>query len=121
MIQGNELRIGNWVFHNGKPLKITNVLNWCVNMEFGEASGDRNDEINIDEISPFPVTKEVLVQCGFEISPWGYVRKSLNDFGVILNLRTFSYEVSGNNSVKIQYLHQLQNLYFALTGEELIK
>jgi len=29
------------------------------------------------------------------------------------------YEGTTNDRIKIQYVHQLQNLYFALTGEEL--
>jgi hypothetical protein len=107
----SEFRRGNIVEWNRKPFVISRIFDDSVENELWCKP--------IDEIHPIPLTKEILLKCGFEILPWGYVKKSSMDFGIRLNLKTFNYEVSGNNSVKIQYLHQLQNLYFALTNEEL--
>ena len=111
IIRENELRIGNhFIGYDGK--------------EFQWLLSDFNilfTGVDVDELikSPIPLTPEVLESCGFEVFPWGYVKKSSKDFGVRINLRSFNYDVSGNSPVKIEYLHQLQNLYFALTGEEL--
>jgi hypothetical protein len=37
----------------------------------------------------------------------------------LIGTQFFTFYFEGNR-IKIQYVHQLQNLYFALTGEELI-
>lgn len=70
-------------------------------------------------ITPIPLTQDWLLKFGFILNPWGWVIKSNNDFGLTLSVKSFNYKVSGNNQVKVKHVHQLQNLYFALTGEEL--
>ena len=108
-MKASELRIGNWIQHEPYPdekWEIDNNLLQSIDLELVECVG-------------IPLTHEILESCGFEVFPWGYVKKSSKDFGVRINLRSFNYDVSGNSPVKIEYLHQLQNLYFALTGEEL--
>jgi hypothetical protein len=130
MIQANELRIGNYVFHQGKPLQITNVLDWCVNMEFGEVSGDRNNEIDINEIDPIPLTEEILLKCGFIIKisdSFSYhFKANVIPTDILYLIKVCFYSdgkfmtvTVGNYDTKIQYLHELQNLIHTLTGEEL--
>lgn len=145
-MKASELRIGNYVFHKENVLRITNIIDFCVNMEFGEQSGERNDEIDIDEISPIPLTEELLKKCGFDVHPYddnsgngktaeleyliktkntpeGYCQSFSMDKGN--NWEHWTYNHSGGDyeinavNIKIKSLHQLQNLYFALTGEEL--
>jgi hypothetical protein len=74
---------------------------------------------SMDDFEGIPLTEDWLVRFGFKLLPWGWVVKSKSDFGIRLNLKTFTYDVSGNDSVKIISVDQLQNLYHALTGEEL--
>lgn len=122
MIQPNELRIGNWV--------------WCgYNCTIGQIEGMMPEDlqdgrysikvstakllVDLACLDPIDLTTGRLVKCGFELFPWGYVKKSSNDFTVRLTIKQLCYEVSGNNPVRLQYLHQLQNLYFALTMEEI--
>lgn len=89
------------------------------------------------EINPIPLTKDLLLQCGFDIlvgrSCYSWVDKiySTPDANLVLYCKNNSYrfaremfgidgwklvDVNGYNFI---YLHQLQNLYFALTGEDL--
>jgi hypothetical protein len=77
------------------------------------------DDYKNNGVLGIPLTPEILEKAGFQLFPWGWIKKSKTDFGVRLQVHSFAYEVSGNNPVKLTYLHQLQNLYFALTGEEL--
>ena len=77
------------------------------------------------EVEPIPLTEEWLMRFGFDkVLPRNdkmYYR--LNDDFVIEENNVF---LLGDDAFemlklrrKIKYVHQLQNLYFALTGEEL--
>ena len=65
---------------------------------------------------PIQLTEEWLVKFGFiKRTPTGYYF----DMGrMSINLPDFEYK-NIRIDVKLKYVHQLQNLYFALTGEEL--
>lgn len=117
-MNATELRIGNIVFYNSENDNNEPVRYYCT-INGADLRIMQDDENYLKSHEPVPLTDELLEKCGFKIFPWGYVIKSSNDFGIRLNLKSFVYEVSGNSAVKIEYLHQLQNLYFALTGEEL--
>lgn len=73
---------------------------------------------SIEDMKPIPLTEEWLVKFGFENGELlvfeGYVL--FKKFPDIITL-----EIDGNRMPLhgFKYVHQLQNLYFALTGEEL--
>lgn len=93
----------------------------------------------LDHFEPIPLTEEWLLRFGFkknepEISDgyfnWWNKEKSvsvdveyvLTDNGVELLYYYVLQDINGCRPYKhIIYVHQLQNLYFALTGQELIK
>lgn len=82
-------------------------------------------ESNIETFSdfePIPLTEEWLLKFGFEKTPWYFNSYRLvignNDYAILIDLDG-DCEVGDIITCKIQYVHQLQNLYFALTGEEL--
>lgn len=117
MIQANELRIGNKIKFNNYLEKERIVT---VNARFFSslAGGRSTEEMKPDEeinnyYSGIPLTPEILDKCG------------LMGGGMFPAIEYFTLE-SGSlffegyyTTVDIKYLHQLQNLYFALTGEEL--
>lgn len=91
---------------------------------------------NTERFSPIPLTPEILVACGFTKYKYpddskremrdmyfikaGYVQITLAMGETILagsNNSDTEAQVILNKSTK--YLHQLQNLFFALTGDEL--
>ena len=115
IMQANELRIGNLIY---KRLKSGNGR--TINGEVG-----CQDIVKIFEdigsfiYEPILLTEEWLLKFGFRVFPWGWVKKSKRGFGIRLNIKTYSYEIDGNPAVKLEYVHQIQNLYFILTGEEL--
>jgi len=65
------------------------------------------------------LTEEILLKCGFEEdgqlfhNQIALYKNGLDGFNY--NVNFFEYD----NLEEIKYLHQLQNLYFALTNEEL--
>ncbi len=140
MIKANELRVGNYVkFIDSEEFhKVEGMVNPINNEErviqlYGNCIPNREDQIY-----PVPLTPEVLEKCGFNKDPewWGdlisyYNRKieGVEDIGPSIDIRFGNEEsdleeldalfIGQQDFKRIKYLHQLQNLYFTLTGEEL--
>lgn len=120
MIKVNELRIGSWVLcednankYVKKPLLVSNIGSlsiWCYD------NGEEVQKYN-NNVHPIELTPTVLEACGMaydkHLDEWflinDYVFHTTDEENVI----EFDY------CIKLCYLHQLQNLYFVLTGEEL--
>lgn len=120
MIQSNELRIGNYVKDDiGRIGKVVSIGSNTIRlkMEFSTMKIDTNhDQYGLD-VEPIPLTPEILENAGFVKNKYGnrFIKDELtND---IVKSNGF---YMANVSQELKYLHQLQNLYFALTGEELI-
>lgn len=129
-MKANELRIGNLVYasHYSSELGVVivdEILGSGINGEFGYY-GDYTCEYWYNDIKPIPLTEEWLVKFRFETqypnatdNNWSNGNKylSINSFGG----KGFRLNILHNiyNGIDIKYVHQLQNLYFALTGEEL--
>jgi hypothetical protein len=116
----NELRIGNWYNEFGIPKQITPDIIYA--MYKIEKSG----KVAID-VSPIPLTEEWLVKFGFENSKAKSAKKWIfyasfnhhyNSGLMKVHLTGGSVIISGKR-IFCKHVHQLQNLYFALTGEEL--
>ena len=104
-LQIRDLRIGNWVKWNYEERSDGNAYP----VEFGYELDDIKNNPNI--VKPIPLTEEWLKR--FNWNP-------PKDIGVSFSLTTDEIHfVAGNYYKKIEHVNQLQNLYFALTGEEL--
>lgn len=126
-MEARELRIGNLVNY-GTILAID--VDGCL------VQSDDIMEINIfDEIHPIPLTEEWLIKFGFERDKTGDLSIMVNSidthlFFVVTKdwfypslISEPEYSNMGPSCIglnRIRHIHQLQNLYFALTGEELI-
>lgn len=113
-MKANELRIGNWV---------NSMIEIGVFYDVMVTKNDFNG--NIDLFKPIPLTEEWLarfgfVKCFYEEGglrlPWYKLRTDDCLFEIDYE---FSYTRDDGGYIKIQHVHSLQNLYFALTGEEL--
>jgi hypothetical protein len=123
-MKANELRVGNWLqFENGvTPKSFVQVNAWFLRQLVHDHKND-NPELN-GYYSGIPLTPEILEKAGF-------VYKESGDEVFEQEWHIDGHELiwgpTSDNSYccdyhcgnEIQYLHQLQNLYFALTGEEL--
>lgn len=128
MISANELRIGNWVELAGRKEIIDGVL-------FQAYQDSRNIHLtgngiwNYEEqISGIPLTPEILEKAGFDTDEITYWKEfSLEGQVLYIHLgyykgKVFKYLPTNQISVQgveVSFVHQLQNLYFALTGNEL--
>ncbi len=72
---------------------------------------------------PIPLTEEWKLKFGFEKTEWDNFNSyrliiGNNDYAIVL-YSDGNCEVGDIITCKIEYVHQLQNLYFALKSEEL--
>jgi hypothetical protein len=75
------------------------------------------------DCKPIELTEDILIKCGFEIpAEDGFFQRVCNGVVKIKIDKTIKLPVvliGGTILTHILYLHQLQNLYFDLTGTEL--
>jgi hypothetical protein len=123
MLQSKDLRIGNYIMQGGK---ITCVEKLSRSID----DWDRTNGKRTQDCHAIPLTEEWLLNFGFEClqvdnfshrnsfqldSNLGFVIWGRIETGLFLY-------IDGNEGGEvIKYVHQLQNLYFALTGKELLK
>lgn len=121
MIQSNELRVGNKIRYTAHILTVAEI--------------HKNSEVKtIEAINGFldcyegiPLTPELLEKCGFVSTrdggtpAWWHGRNPVtHDFLIVVKYSpSRSLYYYQNVHFKLKYLHELQNLFHALTGEEL--
>ena len=111
-MNAREFRIGNYILFNNFIQRERLVI---VDGRFLLPFNETELEIN-NYYQPIPLTEEYLLKFGFEKQGMAYV-----NFSFIINLWTdgeLIYSYIGGN-IQLNYVHQLQNLYHALTNEEL--
>lgn len=135
MIAANELRLGNWVNYNNTICVIACIENdggmdgsvklYPVNIPKGTVVCVKT--VSTSNIQSIPLTEEILLKCGFEKitnvvtqkSHWSFKRKR-NEMLSKPAISIYENRTSVGNDTTVNhvlYLHQLQNLYFALTGK----
>jgi hypothetical protein len=123
-MKASELRIGNW-------------LNWYSKYH---CNGYFDKQLEIEDFTqtdlssarPIPLTEEWLLKFGKWIKEDNLFIRRLDTINDALRLdyinsdgelcwEFYVYNIAGQRvgCAYIKYVHQLQNLYFALTGEEL--
>lgn len=134
VIDIRELRIGNYLEYDGKIVHVT-MLSCDIDDEYNEQicfcelgkdtdeKGDWNRAL-ADKLNRIILTPPLLVKCGFRLqnplelettNTW--FKEGMNEF---LSYHYDGYWIYQSTKPRIiKYFHQVQNLYFALTGEEL--
>lgn len=120
-IKINELRVGNYVMRQSDKLHK-------------EKQGERTRLYKIEKIVPqevhkwdaIPLTGSILESCGFNMIKG---RMAYGDLYIHYYLDSYSFQngtmwrefgdLAFNHDTDIKYLHQLQNYYFAIEGQEL--
>jgi len=133
VIRANELRIENWVYRQSNKLIVDISIPYQLKIITSK---------ECHKYFPIPLTPEILEKCGFKKGRYTYVDRSFNDEAFILDgrryvitkintgtlkepnevyaLQYFPYPQSQNTiHTNLLYLHQLQNLYFAMEENEL--
>jgi len=138
MIKHTEIRVGNIVKLNYKDyhdLEEDGFLNdknniWFINsiksdgkLEIYNKIENLFEYVNEEQIEGLEISEEILLKCGFDKDEDGWLHISYNQedhtesYGIKWNGEYWEYYMF--DLTKINYLHQLQNLIFSLTGQEL--
>ncbi|QQU04019.1 hypothetical protein [Myroides odoratus] len=124
MIQANEVRRGNWIEYDNRFFQIDTIAEVFPTLDTGEFG---IGVVDWNNIKPIELTEEML----FKIKDIVQKEGSLGIYYYIKPYRMLRFFFDGTRLViikkdgddiwiaNIKYLHQLQNLYFVLTGKEL--
>lgn len=108
-MEARELRVGNLVYEANNL--VADISNW----HFEKARLDNTP--NCIFADPIPLTEEWLLKFGFDDKNIDEPKNNLLEKnGFYIYKDSLRHLITGTPLV---YAHQLQNLYFALTGEEL--
>jgi|SRR5690606_10142993 len=107
MIAENELRVGNYVkCVEGNIIRINKDDMMCILTQ-------------TYEVKPIRITEEILLKCGFDWKEYNDYRHPVLIGTLTLYEGVAELNISDMYSVWVNSLHQLQNIHFALMGEEL--
>lgn len=107
-----ELRVGNHI------IDCYNVINTVASIHKGGSVRFEDGTIcRIDKCKPIELTEQLLLKSGFTKSWSDFYYNGL--FGVSSDFDALCFKTCILANGIIRNLHQLQNLYYALTGTEL--
>lgn len=129
-MKAEELRIGNivWDDYSGEMI-VSGILKQNglkEELRLKKRNGLPEGSYICETIQPIPLTEEWLLKLGFVLNAdksfywknWGTNGVQILKYSDVYGKYTFELG-KGINKV-LDYVHELQNLYFALTGTELI-
>jgi hypothetical protein len=120
-MKANELRIGNYYYGD---VLFPSEYNVITANDLVELDSDPLD----DYYQPLPLTEEWLLRMGFEKKENGLFTKKLeyiyNSIKYCEDYKIWIYynddnDAACNSIADLNFVHELQNLYFALTKKEL--
>ena len=133
-MEARELRVGNYINYEQTTHIITNIGLEC-SLSLWMSDDDKHEEIFYHAnkyLKPIPLTEKWLLKFGFSnmiVNEDYYVKPidgemTLNGEDFIFSLKWKRMAVDLDPFItcigfEINHVHQLQNLYFALTGKEL--
>ena len=106
-MNANELRIGNLLQFGGGFVEVDIVI--LRDLDIYPQS----------QLKPIPITKNLLFKFGFENQENSNFWRCEQWDELYLLGSDLHFDYEGKTIAIVKYVHQLQNLYFALTGEEL--
>lgn len=132
MITVREIRIGDLVAYNAQMWYVRGIEEKQLKLE-------RQNEQRIvspTEVGPIPLSEDLLIKLGFEVSDTEKDQtkpyREYNYHGIVISLfmlnepiflycadDTFKGCAVTYSRPPLKYLHQLQNLFFVLSGKEL--
>jgi len=119
-MKASELRIGNLVDLGNRIAKVTEINHLaCVVVDLEETQDTIED---YERVKGIILTEEWLLRFGFEKNDNNQFILMEGSVDILFNKDLNGWTCDGINfSINMtEHVHHLQNLYFALTGEELV-
>lgn len=126
LIQENDFRVGNLFYgnyENEEDEKIESVVCKILGYDSFDNFYQVENEGEIEEfcsIQKIPLTKEWLLKFGFDVFKFDNGEPNQYRFKEMLLVIRDGFFVDYGTSVKLEYLHELQNLYYAKYKNELV-
>jgi hypothetical protein len=129
-MKATELRLGNVLNNNGKICQLIGMT-WIggdedvsTNHDLVFNNGDY--EVSLRQVSPIPLTEQILLNVGFvsdELNGSFETFENGLKFTIIDKCGAWMIYLSGPFGMiilkHVKYIHELQNLFNSLTGQEL--
>lgn len=124
MLKTNELRIGNIINYAGKEIIVEGIVRNTIH--HSKRHFDQNIEPDYEPFRPIPFTEEWILKSGksflfmFQTCWRGrFAYLKINGCRFMWFSDNNTIEVDGGEHI-LYFVHEFQNLYFSLTGEELV-
>ncbi len=113
-LQARDLRIGNYVSGMFEIEKIEGIYESFANT-------DGANHIPLRNLKPIPITEEWLLKLGFERGEnHHFITYKRGEIELLDNIgQFFRVYYSKTHLMDIKYIHELQNLFYCITGNEL--
>jgi hypothetical protein len=129
-MKARELRIGNFIDYEKTTHIVQSLDRWHINSYWiKDVEGEELYRHPISQTEPIPLTEEWLLKLGFEfdvkieyaigIESVRYYKLNSIKIGIEESGKMEWYHSYQQAIVKLRYVHQLQNLFYSLTGTEL--
>ena len=122
-MEAKNLRIGNLLHYQEQIVQVmatsNHVNKW--DLELGYFKDSIGFQRKIDDVKRIPLTEEWLIRLGFDL----VVKEGNQGEFRVYQLNEITYNTNHGwwwrhqLTVQPKYVHELQNLFFALTGREL--
>lgn len=124
-MKAQDLRVGNFISDSGLKSTVLSIDELgCTTVNNGDYSSEVYKPFN--EYKPIRLTKEWLLKFGFIDTTGGWGGSSGIDYHYAngnFKIQTYdsdnNWHLKNNYDAKFNYVHQLQNIYYSLTGKEL--
>ena len=134
MIQANELRIGNLVYDGNNELtKVESIVDEAINYSLDWGNLWKDEEYYFENLQPIPTTEDHLLKLGFNKDyKKGWIGIDVkHDSGMTTDFilaepfsmgewqSFYAFVYDNHRFVKLEFVHQVQNLFHAMTHQEL--
>ena len=114
MMKATELRIGNKVMYKNQLVDVLSVH------DSGTIYSNQGMYIKVQHIFPVQLTAELLTNFGFKHSYDGVYKYKYRGFTEVFHtLNEYFFRYDGKFVASCKYLHELQNIFFAIYKEEI--
>lgn len=121
MIAPQELRLENFVTDpSGRIFKVLELLSGYLRVYSEKKEWLSSESKAYNDIEPIELNEEWLFKMGFMCNKNEYCILGFDRFNVFQSVKGPYLFCDDEKAIRyVKYVHELQNIFFALTGEEL--